>query len=502
MRIPLLAGAYAGVSTNTSSQEAVNWYYEGPAPREGHSGAMVPVHGATLFDTLANTGDIRGMLFDPGDALLYVVSDNDLYSVNSGATETARDVLATSSGRIEMALNPLSREILTVDGNTGYHYDIPTTTATDISDADFPDTATTVAYINGRFLVNDPTVAGKIWWSNLNDGLTWDGTDNGTAQSLETPVQKILVDKNDIFLFGDYQTEVWYNSGSNLVFERFEWIETGIAAPGTAVKFDNSIAWLSQNSRGQLQAVRIGEGYNPVVFSTPELTRKWEAYGTVSDAFAYSYQFLGHEFYVLTFPTGNATWVYDAVTQEWHQRSGAFSGGEPTRELANAYAYTTWSGGTHIVGDYNVTGKLFAFDPDTYTFDSTNMERRLTGPLINVDNEDRLRFSEVQIDVEEGVIDAADSGNDRQLTLYYSKDGGHTYSSGVQLNIGEAAVDGYTHRLIKRKLGYGRLWNFRIYTDTPRKIVIKGAFGTIYHEPRNVEDKRNVEGRRELPTSL
>lgn len=485
MKVPLLGGAYEGISTNTSSQEAINFFYEPPAPGEGHLGAMVPVHGATLFDTLANTGDIRGMLFEPQGSLLYVVSDNDLYSVTSGAVETARDVLATTSGRVEMALNPIAREIVTVDGNTGYHYEIGTTTATDISDADFPDTATTVDYCNGRFLVNDPTTNGKWWFSDLNDGTAWGAASFCTAQSLTSPVRKIVVDKVDsIYVFGDDRSEVWYNSGDpDLVFEKVEAIECGIAAAGTACRFDNTVAWLSRSARGALQAVRAGGQFQPQVFSTPEVTTKWERYSTVSDAFAYVMQIDGHEFYIVTFPTAGATWAYDALTKLWHRRSAAFSSSNPTREKANCHAFCgDWSGGTHILGDFNETGKLFAVSTSVYTFDSANMERRGTGPTLAGMNESRLRFSEVQVDLEEGVADAGDTGNDDELTLSYSKDGGHTYSTGVQLNLGVGASTGYATRLMQRKLGYGRSWTFRVYTDTPRKIVIKGAYGRVYGE--------------------
>lgn len=486
MRIPLLAGSYEGISTNVSSQEAINFYYEGPSPRESNQGAMLPVHGATLFDTLANTSVIRALLYDPGDELLYVVSGDTLYSVTSGATETSRDTLATSSGRVEMALNPPAREIVTVDGNTGYHYDIAGTTATDIGDSDFPDTATTVAYINGRFLVNDPDVAGRFAWSDLNDGTSWTATSVATAQSLESAVQKILVDKNDIYIFGTDRSEVFYNSGDpDFVFERFEHIESGIAAPSTAVLYDNTVAWLRRSKRGALEAVRAGSGYQPQVFSTPQMSYKWEQYSTINDAFAYSMEIEGHNFYVITFPSADATWAYDALTKEWHQRSGAFSSGSPTREKASAHAYCgDWSGGTHILGDSGSTGKLFAVSSSVYTFDSANMERRLTGPLIAAENEARIRFSEVQVDIEEGVIQSGDSGDDRQLTLSWSVDGGHNFNSGVQLDIGEAAVDGRTHRLIQRKLGQGRLWAFRIYSDTPRKLIVKGAYGRTYGEAK------------------
>ena len=485
MRIPLFGGAYEGISTNTSSQQCINYYYEHPAPGESHQGAMLPVHGSTLFDTLVNTGDIRAMLYEPKGSLLYVVSDNDLYSVTSGAIETARDVLATTSGRVEMALNPTEQAIVTVDGNTGLHYDIATTTGADITDTEFPDAATTVAHINNRFLVNDPTTVGKFWWSDLGDGTSWDSASFGVGLSLTSTIQKILVDEDRVFLFGKEQSEVWYNKGtSTQVFDKFTQFETGIAAAGSAVVYDNSIVFLASSKRGQLEVCRVGDGYVPQVISTPELSRKWEQYSTVSDAEAFAMTIDGHPFYVLSFPTGNATFAYDASVQgsgfEWAQWSGAFSNDAPIRYYGGVHAFCSgWSGGTHIVGDHAETGKLFAISETVYTWASANMERQLTGPGIAAENEDRLRFARIQIDCEEGVIDSGDTGNDRQLTVYWSKDGGHTFSSGVSLDIGEAAVDEYYHRLIRRRLGSGRNWIFRVYSDSKRKLVVKGAWGRL-----------------------
>lgn len=488
MRLPFLSGAYEGISLNTSAQEAINFFYEPPAPGEQHEGAMVPVHGAALFDTLANAGDIRQVLFDPGDSLLYVVSDNDLYSVTSGAVETARDVLATTSGRVEMAINPLERAIVTVDGNTGLHYDIATTTGTDIIDTDFPDTATTVDYINGRFLVNDPTVAGKFWWSDINDGTSWDSASNGTAQSLTSSVQKIIVDEDRIFLFGDQQTEIWWNKGdADEVFARYAQMEVGLAAPAAATIFDNTIALLTNNERGGLQVARVGDGYSPQYISTPEMTRKWESYSTVSDAFMYNMQIDGHDFLILTFPTANATWAFDAAVppeKAWHQRSAAFSAGAPTREKANCHAYcSSWAGGTHILGDFNSTGKLFSASTTVWTFDSVAMERQLTGPTFYAMNEDRLRISEVQLDMEESVAGTSDTGTDRQVILYWSKDNGHTFSSGKTLDVFDTD-DAYNSRVMARKLGKSRAWTFRLYTKMTGKPIVKGLHGRLYGENR------------------
>jgi hypothetical protein len=286
-----------------------------------------------------------------------------------------------------------------------------------------------------------------------------------------------------IYLLGDINGELWYNSGDTAVFTRFERIDWGIAATHTLKHFDNSIAWLARNRHGELQVVRIGSGYTPEVISSPELTRKWGLLSAISDAFAYTYQMDGHEFYVITFPTGNVTYAYDATTKMWHQRSGAFSSNTPTREKINAAVFCgDWGG--HIAGDFNSTGKLWSLENSVYTFDSANMERRLTGPLLAAENEGYIRFSEVQIDIEEGVATGSETGNDGQLTFSYSKNGGHTYSVGNQLNLGVGGTTGYATRLMKRQLGRGRLWNFRIYTDTPRKIIVKGAYGRLYGEPK------------------
>ena len=133
-------------------------------------------------------------------------------------------------------------------------------------------------------------------------------------------------------------------------------------------------------------------------------------------------------------------------------------------------------------------GALYTFTQTTYQAAAANIPRRVTGPLMSLENEARLRFSEVQVDIEEGVNAGSETGDDGQLKLQYSKDGGNNYSTGVQLELG--ATTNKSHRLITRKLGSGRLWNFRIYTDTPNKIIIKGAFGRTYGEP--LGGNRNV----------
>ena len=71
---------------------------------------------------------------------------------------------------------------------------------------------------------------------------------------------------------------------------------------------------------------------------------------TIADAIAFAYQQEGHVFYVLTFPTGDATWVLDLTTTEkigypvWHQRA-AFGNGVFSRWWANALMDPSWGVG-------------------------------------------------------------------------------------------------------------------------------------------------------------
>jgi hypothetical protein len=85
-------------------------------------------------------------------------------------------------------------------------------------------------------------------------------------------------------------------------------------------RLQGGVAWIGGDvKRGQRVAI-LATGYAPQRISTAAIEKAWEAYATVSDAVAYTIIQGGHEFWVISFPTRNATWVYDATLGEWHQR--------------------------------------------------------------------------------------------------------------------------------------------------------------------------------------
>ena len=95
--------------------------------------------------------------------------------------------------------------------------------------------------------------------------------------------------------------------------------------------------------------------------STHAIEWQIQQYGDISDAIAYTYQQDGHSFYVLTFPTAQATWVYDVAAQAWHERA-SFSNGDFSRHRSNCQMFFN---NEVIVGDFQ-NGNLYAFDLEVY----------------------------------------------------------------------------------------------------------------------------------------
>jgi len=471
MKLPFLGGAYEGRSSNVSPETCINLFYE-----PGQADSLVSTPGAsTLNSTYSET--VRGGIEYNGKA--YFVIGDTLVECTTGGTVTSRGTLSTSAGRVSMAHNGVrtgaNQQIMIVDGTTGYIYDNTTSTLTEIADSDMV-SADTVVFVDGYFVFSQ-TGSDRFWITSLYDGTAIDPSDFVTAEGDPDEIQSLVADQRQLFVFGKKTLGVFYNSGdADQVFKAFQGghSQTGCAAAFSACRFDNSVIWLSQNERGNGQVVRLGDGFQPAVVSTPEVNYQISTYTNISDAFGYVYQDEGHEFYVLTFPTANVTWAYDALTKQWHQRAHIIND-VVSRERYNAHVCV---GNTHLFGDY-LDGTIYKMDPTLGTFAGSRILRERRSAIIS-DEEKRLRISSLQLDMQVGVGDS--NADDTSIWLSYSKDGGHTFSNEIEKSIGN--IGDYARRVIWRRLGSGRNWVFRIRTWSPHRIVIKGLIARAHGEPQ------------------
>jgi len=451
-------GQTLGRSSNVGSLHFVNLF---PHITQDQRVVVFGTPGLSSYKTVGS-GPIRGM-YAVGTTL-YVISRNNLYSIDVAGTVALLGTISTFVGAVSVANNPT--QLMIVDGAFGYILTFATGVLAAIASANFPNGATTVTFIDGYFVVNVPN-SGKEQHSALYDGTSWNALDFNTAEFSSDNLVAVRSAFSHLYLFGTLTTEIWYNAGDpDTVFKRAQVIETGCMAPFSIAKVGESaseLLWLASSFQGAGFVVRSNGGVQVQRVSTPEVEYLWSQYSTIADARAYGYTQEGHIFYVINFPAAGKTWVYDLNVGTWHQRSS--NGGQ---HLGLTYAFAN---NQHLVGSY-IGGDIYSIGMDVYTDAGNPIIRELTTPTLGSD-EGLISYQSMQIDMERGVGLPSGQGSDPQVMLSWSNDGGHAYVPEVMGGIGKQGD--YSLRVIFRRLGraFRRTWKIRV--SDPIKIVIISA---------------------------
>ena len=459
MKLPVIGTFNTTDSINVDSQRTINWYLE-KTPVGRNQAALYPTPGS-LLETTAGTGPIRGSIESGG--YLYVVSGQDFYQIDTSGTAISKGTLNSSGSGVSMAAS--STELFIVDGTNGYIWD--GTTLTVVSDSNFPDTADQVIYAEGYFIVNDPNkdqglqIDGSFFWSDLRDGTSWTGTSFATAERDEDKLISIEKNAREIWLFGETSTEIWYNSGGDPVFTPVSagYSEWGCAARDSVSRVNQSMVWLSKNEHGQGTIVQA-TGFIPKVISSPALNSTIGSYDKIDDASAFTMQWKGHTWYVLTFPSESVTWVYDDSEQVWFEWS--------SWELGRSrYATHTFFNNSHYMGDY-LSGKVYKLDTTTKQEDGSIVERLRRTPHF-FSEKALMFFNVVELEFEYGV----GGEDDAQVMVRWSDDYGHTWSQEYWKPLGK--IGEYDRRLRWKRLGSSRdrIYEIRI-TDSCLPTLIAG----------------------------
>lgn len=462
MQIPFVGGSYEGRSKNINAQRSVNLY---PILDNQHGKVPIAMYGTPGFKAFATTGThsgIRGMLV--AGSYLYAVAYDKLYRVDTSGTATSLGSIDSTSGKCWIEYNGTTgNQVMVVDGTTGYVYNTSTGAFAKIADADFPG-ASSLTFQDGYFIVTKPNTA-QFWVSGSYNGTSWTSTAFATAEGQVDNLMSCLSDHRELWLFGSKSTEIWYNVGTGTPpFERKvdEVMERGCIAAGSPTKLDNTVYWLDENG----MAIRA-DGYKPSIVSTRQIEYQWSTYTSISDALGFSYIMEGHTFWVLTFPTANKTWVYDASTGFWHERESIYSH-SAGRWRASCYAYFN---GKHLIGDHSLP-YIYELDLDLYEEGDNELKCVRACPVIHEDQ--KLLFHHaLEIEFEAGVGGEQVKAENPKAMLKWSDDGGHTWSNEHWADIGKMGE--YGKRAIWRRLGRSRNRVYEVTITDPVKRVIMGA---------------------------
>lgn len=356
MKTPILGSSYVARSVNAADNRLVNLFPE-VVPEGGKEPAFLQrAPGLELLATIG-TGPIRG--FNVMGAYAYVVSGSKLYKCTSGfATVTELGTVA-NDGPVSMAND--GNHLFVACSGPSFVYNATTAAFGQITDPDFPG-ALTVSYLDGYFVFIEPN-SQRVWVTALLDPTSIDPLDFASAEGDPDGLVSSIVDHSEVWLFGTNSIEVWYNSGNaDFPLQRIQgaFNEIGCAATFSVAKLDNGLFWLGADARGKGIVYRAN-GYTGQRISTHAIEWQIQQYENISDAVAYTYQMDGHAFYVLTFPSANATWVYDVSTGAWHERAGWYNG-QQTRQRGHMMMSFN---GRICVGDYQ-NGNVYAYSMDVY----------------------------------------------------------------------------------------------------------------------------------------
>lgn len=158
----------------------------------------------------------------------------------------------------------------------------------------------------------------------------WGWKDDRGAYMFYTPLSdtgdKVLamecINNGTLFVFGERSYAILTMEDSEYQLKNtLMGNNIGIAAPQSLAKTENELCWLGSGDDGHNGIWSVALDGKPKKISTFALDREIQGMRKTDDAFGFGYNYAGHHFYVITFPSSDKTFVYDFDTGSWHNRS-------------------------------------------------------------------------------------------------------------------------------------------------------------------------------------
>lgn len=267
---------------------------------------------------------------------------------------------------------------------------------------EMPVTASYGAFLDGYFFVAPSPPTKTVYFSAINDGTSWNPLDVFIKQNYPDNVAALFADHQELYVMGDLEsTQVMRdvgNADNPFAPDPGAVMHYGCQAPFSVVRLGNGVAWIGQDVRRGSRRAYHAVGYNPVAVSTPAVESEWAKYSTVMDAVAFTMMDRGHEHWIITFPTANATWCYDSTTGWWHQRGWwdtAADNWDRIRPWVHAVVKLD-NTELHYGGDWQ-TGQIYVIGTNYKTDDGHVIWRRRRAPQLTLENMRRF-YARFEID--------------------------------------------------------------------------------------------------------
>jgi hypothetical protein len=433
------------------SQERLLNLYARNWPSDAKSPVLIRrTPGLTTFCDLGTSAPVRAMIGH--DDRVYAVSGGAAFAVSSAG-------VATKIGTVHNSPNTTTGsngagEIAFGAGGTYYVWDGSTFRTVAMTNL----TAVQQITSDGQYVLLSDTTTDRIASSGINNAANLPALDFSDADIRPDGTVGIVWHVSYLWVFGTKTIEVWRNVGADnfpykreagTTIERGCFASKSIATEGSNVFFvgDDRIAY--RLSGGSIEPI-----------STPAVSRAIEQYDSGANIIGFCWSEQGHKFYGIRFPD-RATWVFDLLSGEWHERSS-----HQTDDT------TPWKGvcailhfGRQLIGGDD--GVVYEIDGNAFSDGATTVQRVLQTPPVA--NGQQTTVDEVSIDIKTGFTDIA---RDQQVALQISEDG-VTWSPEIFRNAGQ--IGDYRRRISWHGLGQAWEHHFRFRVTDPIDISIYGG---------------------------
>lgn len=405
--------------------------------------ALQGTPGGSLFSEFANAAPDRG--FHVFNNILYQVSGNTLERVNANGT---RDDLGTITGEGRCIFADDGTEMFTVANGNVWRFN---TALSQSADPDF-ESPKGVAYLNRQFIYDGN---GHRWVSSeVGDGGDIRSDNYAEAESNPDDMTIPYTFEEKLYLFGEETIEPWWNSGVGA--PPFQIVNTAVIQKGTKSPYsvcntDKFIYFLADDLnvyqlRGNQTRSISNQGF-------AEAVNKISRENGVSDAIGFCFNLKGANFYYITFPAGNKSFLYSQGANQWTSMSFGVNG---DRHLASSYAFVY---GKHLIADHR-TGRILEWDWDLNEDNGEVIQRRrvyppFTSKTLGLPAGKRLQMNRVEIEMATGLGTAAGAGFDPEIDIEISTDSGHSFETLNTVSIGQAGefdlkVEAYHTKTFRR----------------------------------------------------
>lgn len=476
-----VGGSYESQAPMADVERTVNLFMENVEVPSGTSRKVLLRTPGVELITATNSTQGRAHIFLPtalGVGREFSVMGSSLIEWDSDGVPTFRGAVAIDTSPATISSNgDGGGELFITSGGNGYIFTLATNVLTTISALNGK--ATQGDQLDGYFLALDATT-GTLYSSELLDGATWTtGTMFVQRNAAPDPWIAMKVKGPYIYLFGEQTGEVWYDAGSSpFPFAKHPsgLMPYGIAASWSLRVADDSLMWIGSSASGRGFPLRA-TGFSAEVAAPYPVQAKISGYGVVSDAYADSYSDGGHTFYVVGFPSADKTWMFDLQTSTWTELGTWVTG---------AFDYSFWRPRCHAFafGEHrwlHSTGTgLYRASRSIYTdVDALPIRWLRRGPTLEDEN-NRLFCSAFELDIEPGLGLVSGQGENPQVMLRISRDGGKTWGPERSRSAGKRGQ--YGTRVRWDRCGSGRRMVFEASGTDPVPVRISNAYVEIAGE--------------------